>query len=95
VTLDAVKAPESTWKSPLDACQAVLKHEQYVTKTIHALMDLSKAQSDYPSVSLLQWFVDEQVEEESDAKMLVERTKMIKDSTGGLFMLDRELGKRE
>jgi ferritin len=95
VKFDAVKAPDAAWKSPLDACLAVLKHEQFISKTINSLMDLSKAESDYASTSMLQWFVDEQVEEETNAKLLVERTKMIKDSTGGLFMLDRELGKRE
>ena len=95
VKLDAIKAPEAAWKSPLDMCQAVLKHEQYVTKLIHALADLSYAEKDHGSTTLLQWFANEQVEEEASASLLVERLKMVKDSTGGLFMLDRELGKRE
>jgi ferritin len=95
VKLDAVKAPEVAWKSPLDVCQAVLKHEQLITKHIHALMDLSYAEKDHASTTLLQWFVNEQVEEEASAALLVERVKMVKESTGGLFMLDRELGKRE
>ncbi len=95
VRLDAIKAPEAEWKSPLDVCQAVLKHEQFVTKLIHNLTDLSYAEKDHASTTLLQWFVNEQTEEEASTKILVERMKMVKDSTGGLFMLDRELGKRE
>ncbi len=45
-------------------------------------------------MTLLQWFVNEQVEEEANASVLVERVKMVKDSTGGLFMLDRQLAQR-
>jgi ferritin len=95
VNLDAIKAPEAAWKSPLDACQAVLKHEQLITKLIHTLTDLSYAEKDHASTTLLHWFVNEQVEEEASATLLVERVKMVKESTGGLYMLDRELGKRE
>ena len=94
VKLDAIKAPEAAWKSPLDVAQAVLKHEQFVTKLIHSLTDLSYAEKDHASTTLLQWFVDEQVEEEASATLIVERLKMVKESSGGLYMLDRELGKR-
>jgi len=93
--LDAVKAPETAWKSPLEVCQAVLKHEQFITKNINALADLALAEKDHASMTLLQWFVNEQVEEEAHSSLLVERVKMIKDSTGGLLMLDRQLAKRE
>jgi ferritin len=92
--LDAVKAPEGVWKSPLEVCQAVAKHEQFISKNINALADLALAEKDHASMTLLQWFVNEQVEEEANASVLVERVKMVKDSTGGLFMLDQQLAQR-
>jgi ferritin len=92
--LDAIKAPEATWKSPFEACQAVLKHEQFISKSINALADLAVAEKDHASTTLLQWFVNEQVEEEANANLLVERVKMIKDSPGGMLMMDRQLAKR-
>ena len=95
VKLEAVKAPAATWKSPLDACQAALKHEQLNTKEINGVMDLAFAAKDHASNTFLQWFVDEQVEEESSANRLVERVKMVKDTGGGIFMLDRELAGRQ
>lgn len=95
VKLEAISAPEAAWKSPMDMCQAVLKHERFITKLIHGLADLSYAEKDHASTTLLQWFANEQVEEEASADLIVERIKMVKESAGGLFMLDRELGKRE
>ncbi|MBP2680792.1 MAG: Ferritin-like protein [Candidatus Krumholzibacteriota bacterium] len=93
--LDAIKAPEAAWKSPLEVCQAVVKHEQLISKNINALADLSLAEKDHASLTLLHWFVNEQVEEEANATLLAERVKMIKESAGGLLMLDRQLAKRE
>ncbi len=95
VKLDAIKAPIAEWKSPVAACQAALKHEQLNTKQINALMDLSYVEKDHASKTFLQWFVDEQVEEEASASALVEKAKMVKDSGGGLFMLDKALGARQ
>jgi len=95
VKLEAIEEPAAAWKSPVDVCQAVLKHEQFITKSITTIMDLSRAEKDHASGTLLQWFVDEQVEEEANATLLLERVKMVKDSPGGLFMLDKQLGQRE
>ena len=59
VKLMDVKAPPATWKSPLAACEAALKHEKLNTKQINSLMDLSYAEKDHASKTFLQWFVDE------------------------------------
>ena len=94
VLLDAIQKPQSEWKSPLDAFEAVLSHEQHVSSLIINLVDLAKAEKDYATEIMLQWFVSEQVEEEANATSIVERLKMIKDSTNGLLMVDKTLGKR-
>jgi len=66
-----------------------------VTGMIHDLYKLAVAQNDYPALSMLQWFVDEQVEEEQSALAVVEQLEMIGDNKMGLFMTDRELGQRQ
>ena len=91
VQLLAIKAPTATWRSPLAACQAALKHEQMNTKQINALMDLSFKEVDHATRIFLQWFVEEQVEEEATAMALVEKMKMVKDSASAMFILDQEL----
>lgn len=95
VKLLAIKAPTATWRSNLAVCQDALKHEQTNTKQINLLMDLSFKEVDHATRIFLQWFVEEQVEEESSAMTLVEKVKMAKDSPGAMFILDQELSKRQ
>ena len=94
VTLEAIKKPESVWKSPLAAFEHVLKHEQLVTDLINDLVDLSISEKDHASNIFLQWFVSEQVEEEATVGEVVDKLKLIKNDSSGLFLLDAELGKR-
>jgi ferritin len=92
--LAASEAPPATWKTPLAAFEAVLKHERVVSDSIHKLVDLAKKHSDYPSDAFLQWFVSEQVEEEATADDVVQKLKLVGDQGHGIFMIDQELGKR-
>lgn len=94
VRLTAIDAPPAEWKSPVAAFQETLKHERHVTSLIHGLVDLAAELNDHPTSNFLQWFVDEQVEEEASADEVLQRLKMVGDHGPGLFMVDRELGGR-
>ena len=94
VKLGAIDAPKTEWDSPLQIFEESLEHERFISKSIHELMDLAISESDHPTKSFLQWFIDEQVEEEDTVSQIVENFRMIGDDKGGLFMLDRELGSR-
>ena len=92
--LMAIEAPKSEWKGPLDVFKAVLEHEQKVTSLINDLVDLAFSEKDHATYNMLQWFIHEQVEEESTASDLVGKMNMIKDNPSALFMYDQELAKR-
>ncbi|WP_028317794.1 ferritin-like domain-containing protein [Desulfobulbus elongatus] len=94
VTLEAIAKPETAWNTPLAVFEAVLKHEEHVTGLINDLVDLAISEKDHASNNFLQWFVSEQVEEEASASEIIEKLKLIKDNTSGLFMIDAELGTR-
>ncbi|MCK4234272.1 ferritin [candidate division WOR-3 bacterium] len=94
ITLSAIEAPPREWDSPSSTFEIVYKHEQKVTALIHDLVDLSISEKDHATNNFLQWFVTEQVEEEASADGVVQRLKLAGNSSGGLFMLDRELGQR-
>jgi ferritin len=94
VTLKAIDEPPSSWKSPLDAFENVLSHEQKVTGLINDLVNLALDERDHATNIFLQWFVSEQVEEEDTAGTLVDKLKLIGKDANGLFMLDTELGQR-
>ncbi|HNS19277.1 MAG TPA: ferritin [Sedimentisphaerales bacterium] len=95
VTLQAIQKPPQEWKSALAAFEASLDHEQHITACIEKLMNLAVSQKDYASVGLLQWFVNEQVEEEANVDAIVQRLKMAEKAPGALLMLDHALGERK
>ena len=94
VILKVIEGPPTEWKSPLAVLEAVYKHEQKVTGLINKLVDLAIEEKDHATNAFLQWFVNEQVEEESSADEIVQQMKNMENAPGGMFMLDRELGQR-
>jgi ferritin len=94
ITLKAIEGPETSWDSPLAVFKAVYEHEQKVTSLINNLVDLAIEEKDHATNTFLQWFVNEQVEEEASADQVVQQLKMMEKAPGGMFMLDRELGMR-
>ena len=95
VVLKAIAEPPVKWKSPLAAFEAAYAHEQKVTGRINDLVNLAISEKDHATNAFLQWFVNEQVEEEASADQIVQNLKMAGDSAGALLMIDHELGKRQ
>jgi len=95
VIFDSIAKPPSKWDSPLAVFEETYKHEQNVTAMINDLMELARSEKDNATEILLQWYVNEQVEEEASASAYVEKLKMIGSSGNGLIMLDHELGQRK
>ena len=95
VKLLAIAEPPDEYESPLAAFENALGHEQKITNDIHNLYSLATEEKDYPSLSFLQWFIDEQVEEEEHVGGVVEDIRRVQNSDHGLLMLDRELSQRQ
>ena len=95
VELKGIDAPPAKFGSMLELFEEVLVHEKKVTGLINKLYETAISEKDYASQIFLQWFISEQVEEEANATEIVAKLKMIGDkSPGGLFYLDKALGKR-
>lgn len=94
VILKPIEQPESEWDSPLAVVEAVLEHEELVTELINDLVDIAMEVRDHAGTYFLQWYVEEQVEEEATVGSLLDRMKMIADDSAGMFALDMELAKR-
>ena len=94
VLLTAIDGPPTDWASPVALAEHVLAHEQKVTGLINGLVDLAIVEKDHATHSFLNWFVDEQVEEEDSATEILNQLKLAADSPGGMLMIDRELGAR-
>jgi len=89
-----IDAPPTDWANPLEVFQETLRHEQKVTSHINNLMDLAISQKDHATGNFLQWFISEQVEEEENARNILDRLSLAGEERGLLFILDQELGKR-
>lgn len=94
VTLEAIDKVPTTWDSPQHVFEETYKHEQKVTKLIENLVDIAEEEKDRATMNMLQWFIDEQVEEENSADEILQKLKLIGKNGNGLFMLDRELQQR-
>lgn len=88
------ESPQNQFDSPLDAFRYSLKHEQFVTDRINQLMDLAKEEGAHSAQIFLQWFVTEQVEEESNFSLIVRKLERIGNDGNGLLRLDEDLATR-
>ena len=89
-----IEAPRNDYDTPLQAFEVALEHEKLVTSRINNLMSLAKEDNDHAAQICLQWFITEQIEEESTFRQVIAELKLVKDDGRGLIMLDRELGQR-
>ena len=95
VILHPIDKVESEWDNPLEMFKQTLKHEKKVTEMIHELVRLAMSDEDFATLSRLQWFVDEQVEEEENARDLVDDFSRAENDFGIILELDSKLGERE
>lgn len=94
VTLEAIDKPGQELDNSKDILNEVLKHEQYVTESIHNIYDEALKNKDYRTTQFLDWFVKEQGEEEKNAKDLIKRWELFGEDSKSLYMLDNELAQR-
>jgi ferritin len=94
VVLKPIAAPATEWTSNLELFREVATHEANVTASINALYELALAEKDYPAQVILQWFINEQVEEEKNAAEVVANLELIEERGTAVLMLDHRLAKR-
>lgn len=94
VKLKAIEQPSSDFGTPLQILEKTLEHEQFVTKLINNLVDLAIKEKDHASQIFLQWFVTEQIEEESNVNEILDKLKLAGKNGNGLFMIDKDLAAR-
>lgn len=94
VELLAIDKPEVEGKTPLEIFEQVLKHEEFVTSKINHLMDVADEVRDRATLSFLDWYLKEQVEEESNVGGVLATLRLIGEDKKALLMLDKDLAAR-
>lgn len=95
IELQAIAKPVLENETPLSLFEKALAHEQHITSCIFKLKDLARKESDHATDVFLEWFVNEQVEEEANAQGVIDQLRLVDGSPNGLFMIDRELANRQ
>lgn len=88
--IPALEAPGAKFKSLLDVFQQVLKHEEFISASINELFAVCTKEKDFTSANYLQWYITEQIEEESTVRGILDQIRLAGDEKGGLFLMDKE-----
>lgn len=94
VLLKGMPDPKVEFSSILSVFEEALAHEKIVTSRIYKLSDLAFEEREHATISLLKWFIDEQVEEEKNLNTIIKKIKRIEDNSAALYLLDTELAAR-
>ena len=94
VILQPIAEVRTEWESPLEMFRETLAHEQKVTAMIHNLASIAAADKDYASSNMLVWFVDEQVEEEENARDMIGACEALEGNKYGMYQFNKELAAR-
>lgn len=95
VKLKEIAKPEKTFGTLLETYQKSLEHEQMMTSMLNNLSNDALQEKDHATYNLLQWFVNEQVEEEATVSDIISKIKLVNGDGYGLLMIDNELGQRK
>ena len=94
VVLEAIEKPQIEWPTTMSVFENVLEHEESITASINNIQGIAVDEKDFATMNFLQWFIDEQIEEEENASNLIKQLQLIGDNGYGLLMLDKELAQR-
>lgn len=89
-----LNAPKVDFNSILETFEDGLKQEQHVTKHFYELSEIAREEKDYATISFLNWFLDEQVEEEAMFETHIDYLKRISDDANTLYLYEKELASR-
>lgn len=89
--LMALDQPVAKFDSLLDVFQQVMKHEEYITASINDLYEVTLQEKDYTTGNFLQWYINEQIEEESTMKTILDKISLVGNDKAGMFHIDKEL----
>jgi len=95
VNLKAIEQPEAKFTNAIDVFKASLEQEQKVTSEIHTLYSTAQEAQDHETTNFLNWFLDEQVEEEKNVRDMIDRLELVGDSPVGMLQLDQEAARRK
>lgn len=90
-TLMPLPAPEVGYHNLKEVFEQVMEHERYITSSINDIYELTLNEKDYTTGNFLQWYINEQIEEESSMSKILDKIRLVGDDKAGMFHIDKEL----
>jgi ferritin len=94
MTLQPIDSVPTQWNNILEVMEETYRHELKVTELIYHCLEVAEQEKDRATMSMLQWFVDEQAEEEANVDVIIAQLKLIGEDGNGIYQLDKELATR-
>ena len=94
VTLKQIKTPEFEFQGIISVFNIIYEHEQCITRSIMTVAKLAEEECDRTTLNFVDWFIEEQIEEEEAVKNIIKRLEMFGEDKVALYLMDKELGKR-
>jgi len=95
VTLKQIRTPEFEFQGIISVFNVIYEHEQCITRSIMSVAKLAEEECDRKTLTFIEWFIEEQVEEEQQVKDIIKRIELFGEEKSTLYLLDKELGERE
>lgn len=89
--LQSLDTPKADFNTLLEIFEGALKHEQFITKAINDIYAITLEEKDYTTGNFLQWYINEQIEEESTEREIIDKIHLVGDDKAGMFHIDKEL----
>jgi len=89
--LSALEIPAAEFASLHSVFEQVMKHEEFITDSINKLYEIALNEKDYTTGNFLQWYINEQIEEESTVHGILDKMKLAGTEAGGMFLIDKDL----
>lgn len=95
IVFTTIEQPSNQWISLIDVFESTLKHEQYITSSICHLINVAIEEKDFATINFLNWYMEEQIEEEAQAECILQKLKYAENDKAAVLMMNEKLSKRD
>ena len=95
VTLKQIRTPEFEFNGISSIFNHIYEHEKCITNAIKTIVQKAGEENDITTLNFMDWFIEEQIEEERAVKNIIKRLELFGDDKVALHLMDKELGERK
>jgi len=95
ITLNKIEPPEINFDNVTELFEHVYAHEKIITQSVMNIAKIAENECDRTTLSFIDWFINEQISEESDARLILKKLKLFGNEKTSLLLLDKDANNKE